>query len=542
MTGASLLQDLGVLLVAGSTAALLLRPFRVPGVVAYIGAGLLLGPVTAVVDVTPGVQLISELGVALLLFLVGLEMSLERVRAVGRVAVQAGLAQMTLTTGAGIGIGLLAGLEPSVALVAGLAVSFSSTAVVVKLLDGAGELGAHHGQLALGILLVQDVVVILALTVLAGVAGADGGTAETVRRVGEALGGMAVLVGGAALAARFLLPTLFRRVASERETLFVWSLAWCFLFILAAEAFHLSVELGAFLAGLAVAQLPEAHDLGRRVAPLTSFFLAVFFVALGVELEPGAASGAVGVVAALALLATPGKGILVAWLLARLGEDEETAVRTGVVLSQTSEFSFILVGAAAVAGLTSPELTAVIGVVGLLTISLSSYGILESGWIHERLRRTGVLGVLGATGRRRGEGAGEISGGHVIVVGMNPLGRTLVRRLVEAGERVLAVDTDPRKLTGLPAPTLQGSVQDPAVLAEAGLQKARLLVSALRIEDVNELLAHRCRAAGVPASIHAFDPSVVERLLESGVDHLIFSRDQGTGRIAAGLRALGILG
>jgi len=124
---------------------------------------------------------------------------------------------------------------------------------------------------------------------------------------------------------------------------------------------------------------------------------------------------------------------------------------------------------------------------------------------------------------------------------MNPLGRALVRRLAEEGERVLAVDTDPRKLSDLPAETLAGSAHDPAVLAEAGLDDARLLVSALRIEDVNEVLAHLCRRAGVPSAIHAFDPSTVERLRASGADHLIVSRDEGTRRIADELRKAGAL-
>ncbi len=542
MTGTTLLQDLGVLLIGGTGAVFLLRPLRVPALVAYIVAGLLLGPVLGVVHVTADVHLISELGVALLLFLVGLEMSLDRVREVGRVAVVSGLIQVVGTAAAGFGVGLLAGLAPLQAAVAGLAVSFSSTAVVVNLLNRAGELGERHGRLALGILLVQDVVVIAVLTVLAGLAGPGAGGADVLRRLGGAAGGMALLVGGAVVAARFLLPPLFDRVAAERETLFVWSLSWCFLFILAAGSFHLSVELGAFLAGLAVAQLPLAHDLSRRVASLTTFFLAIFFVSLGVELEPAAAAGWPWAVAALSLLVLPGKGLLLAWILACLGEDEETAVRTGLVLSQASEFSFVLVGTAAAAGLVGPELAAVVGVVGLATIAASSYGILESGRIYRGLRDGWPVGLLAARGRGAAADEPDRLEGHVIVVGMNPLGRTLVRRLVDAGARVLALDTDIRKLADLPAPTLQGSAQDPAVLAEAGLGRARLLVSALRIEDVNEVLAHRCREAGVPASIHAFDPSVVERLAATGVDHLIFSRDEGTRRVADRLRALGVLG
>ncbi|NIP58904.1 MAG: portal protein, partial [Gemmatimonadetes bacterium] len=411
-------------------------------------------------------------------------------------------------------------------------------------------------RISVGILLVQDLVVIVSLTVLAGLSGTEGaghggGAAAGVprpggitARLGQAFLGMGVLVAVTIGAARGLLPRLFGWVAGERETLYVWSLTWCFLLILGAEAFHLSPEMGAFLAGLALAQLPVAHDLYRRVAPLTNFFLAVFFVSLGVGMDPGAAAEEVALVAALVLFVLLGKGTLIAWLLARMGQDEETAFRAGVTLGQASEFSFILVGLAVAADLVSPGLASAVAMTGLVTIAVSTYGILGSDGLYRRLRGGRLLRLLGAPPPGRGPEADEAErlSSHVVVVGMNLLGRTLARRLVEAGRRVVAVDTDPRKLDDLPCPTIHGDALDPAVLEEAGLGRARLLVSALRIEDVNVVLAHRCREAGVVCSVHAFDPSVVERLEETGADHLIVARDEGTRQVFRRLRELGTVG
>jgi len=556
MTESLLLRDLGTILVAGATLSLLGRVVRVPAIVAYIAAGLLLGPVTGVVEVTGGLEVISETGVALLLFLVGLELSLARVRDVGALALGAGFLQVGLTWAGGFGLCVALGIEPIPAVIVGLAVAFSSTAVVVKLLEERGELRAGHGRISVGILLVQDLVVIVSLTVLAGLSGTEaaghgGGAAAGVprpggitARLGQAFLGMGVLVAVTIGAARGLLPRLFGWVAGERETLYVWSLTWCFLLILGAEAFHLSPEMGAFLAGLALAQLPVAHDLYRRVAPLTNFFLAVFFVSLGVGMDPGAAAEEVALVAALVLFVLLGKGTLIAWLLARMGQDEETAFRAGVTLAQASEFSFIVVGLAVAADLVSAGLASAVAMTGLVTIAVSTYGILGSDGLYRRLRGGRLLRLLGAPPPGRGPEAEEAErlSSHVIVVGMNLLGRTLARRLVEAGRRVVAVDTDPRKLDDLPCPTIHGDALDPAVLEEAGLGRARLLVSALRIEDVNVVLAHRCREAGVVCSVHAFDPSVVERLEETGADHLIVARDEGTRQVFRRLRELGAVG
>lgn len=556
MTESFLLRDLGIILVAGAALSLLGRLVRVPAIVAYIAAGLLLGPVIGAVEVTGTLEVISETGVALLLFLVGLELSLDRVRDVGGVALGAGFLQVGLTWAGGVALSLALGLEAIPAAVVGLAVAFSSTAVVVKLLEERRELQAEHGRISVGILLVQDLVVIVSLTLLAGLSGGDGGghaggasagglgAGGIAARLGRALLGMGVLITVAAVAARRLLPRLFGWVAGERDTLFVWSLTWCFLLILGAEAFHLSPEMGAFLAGLALAQLPVAHDLYRRVAPLTNFFLAVFFVSLGVRMDPGAAADEPALVAALALFVLVGKGSLIAWLLARMGRSEETAFRTGVTLAQASEFSFILVALAVAADLMSPGLASAVGVAGLVTIAVSTYGILGSDGLYRRLRGGRLLGLLGAPppAEAVGTGAAELLSGHVIVVGMNLLGRTLVRRLAGAGRSVAAVDTDPRKLEDLPAPAIHGDVLDPSVLEEAGLSRARLLVSALRIEDVNVVLAHRCRKAGIACSIHAFDPSVVERLQEAGADHLIVARDEGTRKVFQRLRELGAVG
>lgn len=555
MTDDLILRDLGLIVLAAAGLALPARRFRVPGIVAYIVAGLLLGPATGLVEVHhgdhEGVALISEVGIALLLFLVGLELSFSTVRSVGRVAVVGGVAQTVVSGAAGALLALALGYPGSTAAFLGVALAFSSTVIVVKLLEKRGDLRETYGQVTLGILLVQDLLVIVVLTLVAGLGGSAGSGALSVGRdLALAFGGMALLVGVSVGASGRLLPGPFRWIARAPEALLVWSLCLCFVMILAAEALSLSVELGAFLAGVSLAQLPYNQDLRRRVAPLVDFFLAVFFVSLGVSMDPGAALDAWPAALVLMVFVLVGKPAILLAVVPRLGFGERTAALTGITLGQTSEFSFILAGLGVSAGLIDTDALALIGLVGLGTMGVSSGLILKSRRVYARLRAAGLLRVFRAPheGPRDRERAGGHHGpaddlrDHVVVVGMNTMGRRIVEGLRARGEDTLAVDTDPGKLASVEGPVLMGNADDLQVLEAAGIRRARLLVSALQIEDANNLLAYRCRTLGVPCAIHAFDRSVVDDLRTIGATHLMESKTAGTRRLGEALRAEGIYG
>ncbi|HSJ10951.1 MAG TPA: cation:proton antiporter [Longimicrobiales bacterium] len=542
MTDFPILQNLGYILITAAVAVLLLRLVKVPAIVAYMVTGLVLGPATGVLRVSESVELLSEAGIVLLLFLVGLELSLAHIRGVGRTAVIAGTIQIALTATAGWLVAMAFGLRGGAAVVLALAVTFSSTVVVVKLLGQKRALDETYGRIAIGVLLVQDAAVILALTMFAGLGGqgGDNGVGGITMSVLMAFGGMIALAAVTAFAAKFVLPRAFDWIASSSEGAFIWSLAWCFLFIIAAEMLHLSVELGAFLAGVGLAQLRFSEALRRRVQPIVNFFLAVFFVSLGLQMEPRAALAQWPLVLALLAVAMLVKPAIVLATLPRLGYDERTAALGSLTLAQMSEFSFILAALAAGLGMIDEALLSVITVAGFISIGISSYVIVGAEALHVRLRDMRVLALFGAAGEAPEPGADPRTD-HIIVIGMNTLGRRLARELTARGETVLAVDTDAAKLDELGvADTLVGSVDDAGVLDDAGYTHARLVVSALQIEDTNNLLAYRCRRAGVPVSIHAFDTSLIEELREVGATHLMVSKHDGTREIAQRLRHAGV--
>ncbi len=533
MTAYALLAELGWVIVAAALAVLITRPLRLPAVLVYVLAGLALGPVTGVLHPSETLDLIGEVGIALLLFLVGLELSPAAIRDVGRNALVIGGAQVALTTAAGATAGHLLGFSGLDLMLLGLAVAFSSTVVVVKLLGKLGEIGAPHGRLAIGILLVQDVVVAVVLTLMAGLGRSGDLSPEAVAEgVGRAFAGLAVLVAVATLAARFVLPALVRWMARSQDAVLVWSLTWCFGFILAAETLGLSVELGAFMAGLTLAPTVVHGELRRRVQPLADLFLAIFFVVLGAELQPGAAFDRIDAVASLVVLSLVLKPLVLAGLSRSLGRLHwRTSALAGNTLGQMSEFSFILAASAVAAGLVGDELVSIIGLAGIITIGVSAVLVQSQRAIWRRW----------AGGEPAAPGGASALQGHTVVVGMNSLGRRIVEALVARGDRVLAVDTDPFKLEGLESDTLQGSTDHWSVLTDGGVPEAGLVVTALRIEDSNSLLAYRCSNLGVPVCVHAFDQSVRADLEETGVAYLMDSKREGARRMRDALIELGVL-
>jgi Kef-type K+ transport system membrane component KefB len=524
----TLLLDLGFIVIGAAAFAFLGKLVRMPSIVAYIFAGIFLGPVLGLVEIGHSLELIAEVGIALLLFLVGLELSFAKIRDVGRVAVAAGVGQVVFTAAGGIVICLLLGFDLIASVFLAVALTFSSTVVVVKLLDQKGHLNRLYGRMAVGIFLVQDLIVILVLTLLAGLGHGDGLAFGTVALgLGKAFGGMALLLGIVLLASKYLLPRPFAWAARSPDTIFIWALFWCFLVAGLAGILDLSLEIGAFLAGIALAQLPYNDDLRRRLHPLMSFFIAVFFVTLGVQMDLSAARENALPAAVLSLFVIIGNPLIFMFIISRMNYSEWNSFQTSITVAQISEFSFIFAALGFSSGMITQDVLSIVAVVGIVTITVSAYMILYSDLLYRVCRRLRILRPFRAKQTPDDE---RITSrlGHVIVVGMNQLGVEIVQGLVRRGELVLAVDTDPAKLLGLDgAEVLIGNVEYESVVEEIGMREAKLVVSALQIEDTNHLLAYRCRKLGVPCSIHAFDVSVVDDLMDLETSYLLMPNVDG---------------
>ena len=513
----TLLLNLGFIVITAAGFAFLGKLVKMPSIVAYIIAGMVLGPGLGIVQLDHSLELISELGIALLLFLVGLELSLQKIKDLGRVAIILGGLQVPMTAAGAYVISTLMGFSVVECVFLAATVTFSSTVVVIKLLDQKGATSRLFGRIAISLFLAQDIVVIIGLTILSGLGSGGDEPFEVVtltKSLGIAFAGMVILLLVSLFASRCVLPKPFAWASRSPDTVFIWALCWCFLVVLLAHQFHLSVEIGAFLAGIAIAQLPIHEDLHRRLHPLMTFFVAVFLVTLGIQMDISVLGEVWKYALGLSVFVIIAKPLIVFIILSRLRYSEYTAFQAATASGQVSEFAFILLGLGAGAGLIEGRVVSLGGMVGILTIAISSYLILYSDPLYRAFQKLGVLKFFKAKQEPDTEEQHSYEG-HVIVVGMNALGREVVNQLSGRGETVLAIDTDPRKLEGLNcAETLIGSVEYESAVEEIGLSRARLVISALQIEDTNHLLAYRCRSAGVPCAIHAFDISVVEDLLD----------------------------
>lgn len=547
------MRSLGIVVIAAAVVSLLGRKLNAPSIVSYIVAGLVLGPVLGVLTPGEGVgsgmgdlELISEIGIVLLLFLVGLELSLKEIRGVGMVAVAAGLGQVVFTAAGGFVLSLGLGFTVVESLFIATALTFSSTVVVVKVLDQKGELKQLYGRIAVGIFLVQDLVVIAVLTVLAGLGSVDGEAGgitlgSGAAAIGKAFVSMGGLLGATLLVSRFVLPGLFATVARSAPSAMVWSLAWCFVLVEVAYLLGLSVEIGSFLAGLSLAQLPWRHDLRRRVHPLMNFFIAVFFVTLGSKMNFAEAASEWRAGLVLSLFVLIGNPLIFMLIITRFGYTRRTSFYTSVTVAQISEFSFIFIAMGLSMGLIGSAINSMVAVVGVVTIVASVYLIIYNRPLYDWCERVGLLRFFpDAKDDGQVEAHEPGLGGHVVVVGMNAMGRMIAERLVERGETVVAIDNDAQKLAGLRAVTKLGDIAYMDTLLEAGLPSAKLAISALKIDEANRLFTHHCRAMGVPAVVHGFDRAVIRGMVEAGPRHIIDSKKAADDLLEAMLRRAGV--
>jgi hypothetical protein len=269
--------------------------------------------------------------------------------------------------------------------------------------------------------------------------------------------------------------------------------------------------------------------------------VAVFFVSVGAQMELTAARDYWQEAAVLSLFVLVGNPFIFMIIIARYGYSERTSFLTSVTVAQISEFSFIFTALGVTTGLIEAPILALVGVIGLVTIATSAYMILYNHDLYAWLAARRVLRLFRAGRHEDDESTSERLHGHVVVVGMNDLGVKLARELHTRGEAVLAIDTDPRKLEGLPCRTMVGDVEYPSTLEEAGLREAKLALSALRIEATNKFFTFTCKQWGVPAAVYALDRSMKEELAGLGAAFLVESKTKSGERIVAELARLGVV-
>jgi len=522
--------EIAALLVLSAGLGLVGLLLRQPLIVSFIAVGIVAGPsVLDIVHSDEQIDLLAELGIAVLLFLVGLKLDFNLVRSLGPVALVTGLGQVIFTTVFGFLIGLGLGLAPLPAFYVAVALTFSSTIIIVKLLSDKREIDSLHGRIALGFLIVQDLVVVIAMIVLSAVGVGGAGDAALVD-VLKVLGYGLAMLAAVAVFIRYIANPLVGRLSKAPELLVSFAIGWAALLAALGHYLGFGKELGGLLAGVSLASTPFREAIAARLASLRDFLLLFFFIALGASLDMSVLGASIGPAIILSLFVLIGNPLIVLAIMAAMGYRKRTGFLAGLTVAQISEFSLIFMAMGVSIGHVPDQALGLVTLVGLVTIAASTYMITYSHWLYDRLEP--VLRVF----ERKNAGSADAknlvtSTTHdVILFGLGRYGLGIGSALRDSGLKVLGVDFSPeavRHARERGFDVVFGDATDPEFLIHLPLQSASWLVMAvpehdtgLTHDDPRRALLRAVRDSGYSGKIAvaAHRETTAESLMQAEAD------------------------
>ncbi|WP_078290471.1 cation:proton antiporter family protein [Mycobacterium sp. D16R24] len=492
--GAHSFPTIAAVLALATVVGLLALRLRQPLIMAFIVVGIAVGPIgTGWVRADSAVELLARLGIAILLFAVGLRLDLHMIRSTGPVAAVTGLGQVVVTVGLGYGLALALGMDAVTAIYIAVALAFSSTIIIVKLLSDRRELDQLHGRIAVGFLIVQDILVVLVMIVLAAVG--PGGTRHSAGvSVAIVLLKGAGLLGALGLLMRYVLPWLLPYVAQSQELLVLFGVSYAAAVAALSQWLGFSSEVGAFLAGVSLAGTRFRDALGARLSSLRDFLLLFFFLDLGARIEFVDLTSQITAAAVFVALVLVGKPLIVAAFMVVMRYPTRVSVLTALPTAQISEFSWILAALGVGLGHITNATVSLITVVGLITIAASTYMTTYSLHIYRWLRP--ALTVVDRNVHSRPQTPTSDNDFDVVLFGLGRFGSHLADQLGSDGHRVLAIDFDPHEVktnTRSGVTAIFGSAEDTDLLDALPLDRIRYVISAVPTLHTNLALLHALR-------------------------------------------------
>ena len=499
-----LLFDLGIILLVATVLAFFAKFLKQPLVLSYVVAGILIGPnVLRLITNAEIMTILAELGIAFLLFIVGLELDIKRLRDVGKVSVGCGLGQIIVTFIFGFGLATLLGFSKIESTYLSFAFTISSTMIVVKLLSDKKELETLHGKIVLGTLLVQDIASILFLAMLPTIYNFSFSiaTASLITGLG--------LISIALFSSRYILPPLVRYAAKSTELLFLFALSWCFLFSLFSYSvfrYLLGFDvppfaIGAFLAGVSLASFPYNFEIVSRVKSLKDFFATIFFVSLGMQVPIEV--GLISEVIIFSLFVLVGGAVIMFVITNLYGYGKRISFLTAIYLAQISEFSLIIGTQGVLLGHITMRIFSLIAWVALITITISSYFIIHSSQMYKLFLP--VLRLFDNVSRRRKfENIPPTSKDHVVVCGCDRTGYDIMKTLKVLKKNFIVVDYNPEVIKNLMSQNVKciyGDVEDFEILERIDLKNAHVVISTIPNHSDNVILLNKTREINPSACV-----------------------------------------
>ncbi|NCN82850.1 MAG: sodium:proton exchanger [Candidatus Pacebacteria bacterium] len=509
-----------------------LRSLKQPLIIAYILTGILVGPSALnLIEAYDFLEVFSEFGITILLFIVGLHLSPNIIKEVGKVSSIAGIGQVIFTSVLGFGILLLLKFSVLESVYLSLALTLSSTIIVLKLLSDRGDLQTLYGKIAIGVLLIQDVIAAIILIVITAFThtSAGGLAASLTDTLLKGVGLILLMI----IISKYILPKITAVASKSSELLFLFSLSWGLGVAALFALLGFSTEIGALAAGVALASSDYTEEISARMRPLRDFFITLFFILLGSQLVLSGSLALLTPVLILSLFVLIGNPLVVIIIMNLLGYERRTGFMTGLTVAQISEFSLILIAFGAKLGHVSSSVLTITTLVGLITIAGSTYLFLYADQIFPRI---GPLLALLEWRKQHKKSGKKQELYDILLLGCDDLGSQLIPHFVRAAKSFAIVDYDPEviaKLKEQQHPHFFGDASNIEFLQELPLHATKLIISNIPDLETNQMLLKfitgNYKDIHVVVSAHSAQDAL--RLYDAGATYVVWSHAVGADHI-----------
>ena len=526
--------EISLLLSITTLITIIVKLLKQPLVVGYILAGVIAGPYFLnLLNSTDELELFSKVGIVFLLFIVGLYLSPKLIHEVGRVSLLASIGQIVITSICGFILSLILGIDFIASMYVAIALTLSSTIIILKLISDKKDLQKLYAKITIGLLLIQDIVASLILILITMFSTKNTGSASSLI--------MLILFKATALGifiylfSHFVLPKLVRYLANSSELLFLFSIAWgtslASLFYLAG----FSIEIGALIAGITLSVTPYANEISSRLKPLRDFFIVVFFILLGSQLAINNLTSLIFPAVVLSLFVLIGNPVILILLMNGLGFNKKTSYMTGLSIAQISEFSLILAAMGLRMGHISTQTLSLITLVGLITITVSTYLIIYSDKLYPKL--SGMLRLLELIKSKPAIASGNIENYQSVIFGYDRVGHLFGDALDSIDHSYLVVDFNPQstqKFQNLNLNYRFGDAADAEFLEDLPLKKPKVIISTVPDHNTNVLLTNYFRAREKTCVIIPIAQTVSEAraLYQAGATYVMMPHYLGAHYVA----------
>lgn len=534
--------DLTIIICIAAFFSVIFKLFKQPEILAYILTGILIGALNFFPNKDqPLLSTMSQVGITLLLFMVGLEIKVSELFSIGKSLIIASFGQIVFTIGIAYAISFLFGYNLLTCIYIAIALTFSSTIIVVKLLSDRRDLHALYAKFSLGILLAQDILAILFLMFLSGVNQNTGGI-ESFSNFGLIIIKGALILSVIVYLSKKVFPKLIEQIAKSSETLFLASLAWVFgLAALVSSKFvGFSIEIGGFLAGVALANSIANYQIIAKAKILRDFFIVIFFVLLGIQMSFENIQKVIFPAIIFSLFVLIVKPLIIMILMGLLGYRKRTSFLTGISLSQVSEFSLIIIFLGNKLGHINSEITALLTLVCLITFFVSTYLIMNSNKLYRYLSHS--ISIFERKNYKKDEMSEDLETlsnltDHVVVIGGDQMGESIMEALEDLGKQVVVVDFDPsvvNKLKEKNVHRLFGDIADIDIQKRAQIDSAKLVISTIPDTEDNLILLNELKQENRRAKVvmMSFEPRDALILYKAGADYVVLPHLAGGRQIA----------